>query len=60
VQVDDHRPLPDEVVLDLLVVESDSELASELATAAGGDEPAFRRVWRNGRFVIYEPAVSRP
>jgi hypothetical protein len=59
VQVDDHRPLPDDVQLDLVVVEHDSDLATELAAAASGAEPDLRRVWQNGRFAIYEP-VSGP
>ncbi len=60
VQVDDYRPLPDTVQPDLVVVEQDSTLATELAAAASGDDPTFRRVWRNTRFSIYEPAVSGP
>jgi 4-amino-4-deoxy-L-arabinose transferase-like glycosyltransferase len=61
VQVDDFRPLPDSVdlPLDLVVVEHDSALATELAGASTGDEARFHRVWDNGRFAIYEP-VSRP
>ena len=57
VQVDDYRPLPENVEVDLVVVEHDSELARQLTSGAG--EPGFRRVWQNGRFSIYEP-VSRP
>jgi hypothetical protein len=59
VQVDDFRPLPDDVRLDLVVVEHDSDIATELAADASGDEPDLRRVWQNGRFAIYEP-VSGP
>ena len=60
VQVDDYRPLPDTLTLDLVVVEHDSDMATELATAATGDAPRFRRVWENARFAIYEPVVSPP
>ena len=60
VQVDDYRPIPDTVRVDLVVVEHDSALAAELAAAAAGDELRFRRVWQNERFAIYEPTVSRP
>lgn len=60
VQVDDYRPIPDTIRVDLVVVEHDSDLAAELASAATGDDPRFVRVWRNGRFEIYEPTVSSP
>lgn len=59
VQVDDYRPIPETLPLDLVVVEHDSDLAAELAGATD-DEPRFRRVWENGRFAIYEPVVSSP
>lgn len=60
VQVDDYRPLPDTITLDLVVVELDSDIATELAAAATGDAPRFRRVWQNARFAIYEPAIDSP
>lgn len=58
VQVDDYRPIPDTIRIDLVVVEHDSALAAELSAAAAGDEPRFTLVWRNSRFAIYEPPVS--
>jgi len=52
VQVDDYRPIPDDVPLALVVVERESELADELALDVG----RFRQVWENSRFVLYAPA----
>lgn len=60
VQVDDYRPIPDEIRIDLVVVERDSDLAAELASDASAGDPRFVRVWQNGRFAIYEPAITSP
>ncbi len=54
VQVDDYRPIPDDVRLGLVVVERDSDIEDEIET----DRTRFREVWRNARFVIYEPVAS--
>lgn len=54
VQVDDYRPIPDTVRLGLVVVERDSDIEDEIET----DPTRFREVWRNARFVIYEPVTS--
>jgi hypothetical protein len=54
IQVDDDRPIPDDVDVALIVVERDSELADDLALDSG----SFREVWKNSRFVIYAPAVT--
>ena len=51
IQVDDHRPIPESPPLGLVVVEHDSDLADEVATATD----RYVEVWRNDRFVIYEP-----
>ncbi|MDW3213936.1 MAG: glycosyltransferase family 39 protein [Ilumatobacteraceae bacterium] len=61
VQVDDYRPIPDTLPLDLVVVEHDSDLAAELAAADvadADDRPRFHRVWTNARFAIYAPAIT--
>jgi len=56
VQVDDYRPIPDDVDLALVIVERDSDLATDMAIDSG----PFTDVWENSRFVIYAPAVSSP
>jgi hypothetical protein len=52
VQVDDYRPIPEDLPLALVVVERDSDLADEMALDSG----PFRQVWENSRFVLYAPA----
>jgi hypothetical protein len=55
IQVDNFRPLPEDVAVDLLVVEPGSGDAGRVAEQVAVD-PAWREVWRNTRFVLYEPA----
>ncbi len=54
VQVDDYRPIPDDVPLTLVIVERGTEVADEMALDGG----PFRSVWDNGRFVIYAQGVT--
>ncbi|HWL42340.1 MAG TPA: hypothetical protein VNQ73_05305 [Ilumatobacter sp.] len=55
VQVDDYRPVPPSLAIALLVTEptnaDDDKVAEQIAA-----DPAWREVWRNTRFVLYEPA----
>lgn len=54
VQADDHRPLPDDVELALVVVEPSSELAGELTASGSG----YELVWRNQRFLLLQPSSA--
>jgi hypothetical protein len=54
IQVDNYRPIPQDVDVALLVVEPGSGDAGKVAEQVAGD-PAWREVWRNTRFVLYEP-----
>jgi hypothetical protein len=56
IQVDNYRPLPQDVTVDLLVVEPGSGDAGKVAERLAVD-PAWREVWRNTRFVLYEPVT---
>jgi hypothetical protein len=54
IQVDNYRPLPQDLAVALLVVEPGSGDAGKVAERIAAD-PAWREVWRNTRFVLYEP-----
>ena len=51
VQVDDIRPIPDTLALDLVVVERNTELADELADPTSD----WSAVWQNSRFMLFQP-----
>jgi 4-amino-4-deoxy-L-arabinose transferase-like glycosyltransferase len=54
VQVDDYRPLPTTVELKLIVTERAANLTETLL-----DQPdEFTEVWRNSRFVVFQPNKS--
>lgn len=48
IQVDDGRPVPGDVEVALVVVESDADLRDELPAS-------FQLVWSNARFAAFEP-----
>lgn len=52
IQVDDYRPIPPGALIDLLVVEPASRVAAQVDA-----DPAWTEVWRNSRFVLYEPTT---
>ncbi len=54
VQVDDKRPLPTTVNLALIVTEVHTDLTDELRA----EPDRYEMVWRNARFVIFQPSSS--
>jgi hypothetical protein len=55
VQVDDYRPIPDDVDLALIVVEYAVDVRTAAAIAERPD--LYREVWGNSRFKLYEPVA---
>lgn len=55
VQADNWRPLPLDLDVALVVTEPTNAEADKVAQQLAAD-PAWREVWRNARFVLYEPA----
>jgi MFS family permease len=53
VQVDDARPIPDDVDIALVVVERTAKLATELRN----DPSEYTLVWENPRFALFEPTT---
>ena len=54
VQFDDYRPMPTAVLPDLFVTEADSDQADYLLARP----ERFREVWRNRRFVLFQPSSA--
>ena len=54
VQVDAYRPLPTAFEPALIVTERDADLTAELL----GQPDRFEVVWRNARFVVFQPSSS--
>lgn len=55
IQVDDYRPVPQDLTIALLVTEPGSGDDDKVADQIAAD-PAWQAVWSNSRFVLYEPA----
>jgi hypothetical protein len=54
VQVDEYRPIPDTVPIALVVTETGSDLSDALL-----EDPAdYTLVWRNPRFLIFQPSSA--
>jgi len=51
IQVDDYRPVPAGVAIALLVAEPGTRSGQAIAA-----DPTWQPVWRNTRFVLYEPS----
>lgn len=54
VQFDDYRPMPTAVLPDLFVTGADTEQADYLLARP----ERFREVWRNRRFVLFQPSSA--
>jgi hypothetical protein len=53
IQVDDYRPIPDDLDLALIVVEFNQD--RRLATAIADQPDQYREIWSNTRFRLYVP-----
>lgn len=51
VQVDEYRPIPENVALAIVVAERDTDFADELSEPSSG----YSAVWENARFILFEP-----
>lgn len=57
IQADNWRPLPRDLAVALVVTEPANSEADKVAQQLAAD-PAWHEVWRNSRFVLYEPGAA--